>query len=46
MLVPWHDIDPNGEIAGHGPIADLLDDVDATVLKRRDDIKIQANTGF
>ena len=46
VLVPWHDIDPNGEIAGHGPIADLLDDVDATVLKRRDDVKIQANTGF
>lgn len=46
VLVPWHDIDPNAEIAGHGPVAELLDDVDESVLTRRDDITIQANTGF
>ncbi|GAA4890969.1 2-amino-4-hydroxy-6-hydroxymethyldihydropteridine diphosphokinase [Tessaracoccus lubricantis] len=46
VLVPWHDVDPNGEIAGHGPIAELLDDIDASVLTPRRDISIQANTGF
>lgn len=46
VLVPWLDIDPNGEIAGHGPIAELLDDVDASGVVRRTDIVINANTGF
>lgn len=46
VLVPWLDIDPNGEIAGHGPIAELIDDVDASGVIRRDDIVISANTGF
>ncbi len=46
VLVPWLDIDPNGEIAGHGPIADLVDDVDTKGVVRRDDIVINANTGF
>ncbi len=46
VLVPWLDIDPNGEIAGHGPIAELIDEVDATGVLRRDDIVISASTGF
>ena len=46
VLVPWHDIDPKAEIAGHGPIADLLDEVDTSTVVRRDDIVITANTGF
>lgn len=46
VLVPWHDIDPNAEIAGHGKIADLLDEVDTSTVSRRDDIVISANTGF
>ena len=46
VLVPWLDIDPNGEIAGHGPIAELVDDVDTSTVTRRDDIVINANTGF
>ncbi|GGU79329.1 2-amino-4-hydroxy-6-hydroxymethyldihydropteridine diphosphokinase [Streptomyces litmocidini] len=24
VLVPWHDVDPDARIPGHGPIADLL----------------------
>lgn len=46
VLVPWHDIDPDAELEGHGPIADLIEDVDVSGVKRRDDIDIQANTGF
>lgn len=46
VLVPWLDIDPNGEIAGHGPIAELIDDVDVSGILRRDDIVIDASTGF
>ncbi|SHJ16892.1 2-amino-4-hydroxy-6-hydroxymethyldihydropteridinediphosphokinase [Tessaracoccus bendigoensis DSM 12906] len=46
VLVPWLDIDPNGEIAGHGPIAELIDDVDVSGVLRRDDIVIDASTGF
>ena len=46
VLVPWLDVDPNGEIAGHGPIAELIDDVDVSGVLRRDDIVITANTGF
>ncbi|AQP50241.1 2-amino-4-hydroxy-6-hydroxymethyldihydropteridine diphosphokinase [Tessaracoccus flavescens] len=46
VLVPWLDIDPKGEIAGHGPIAELIDDVDVSGVVRRADIVINANTGF
>ena len=46
VLVPWLDIDPNAEIAGHGPIAELIDDLDTSTVKRRDDIVINASTGF
>ena len=46
VLVPWLDIDPDGELEGHGPIAELVEDVDTDGVTRRDDIEIQANTGF
>ncbi len=46
VLVPWLDIDPEGEIAGHGRIADLVEEVDAAGIVRRDDIVIQATTRF
>ena len=46
VLVPWLDIDPKGEIAGHGPIAELIDDVDVSGVVRRAGIVINANTGF
>lgn len=44
VLVPWLDIDPTGEIAGAGPIAELVKHVDRTGVIRRDDIVI-ANPG-
>ena len=44
---PWLDIDPNGDIAGHGPIAELVDEVDTSLVTRRDDIVITfTGTGF
>ena len=47
VLVPWLDIDPNGDIAGHGPIAELVDEVDTSLVARRDDIVITfTGTGF
>ncbi|MCC2594431.1 2-amino-4-hydroxy-6-hydroxymethyldihydropteridine diphosphokinase [Tessaracoccus sp. OS52] len=46
VLVPWLDIDPDGEIAGHGRIAELVEDVDASGVRRRDDIVITAPTRF
>lgn len=47
VLVPWLDIDPNGEIAGQGPIAELIDEIDTSGVQRRDDITIAVGgTGF
>lgn len=46
VLVPWFDVDPDAVLEGHGPIEDLIDDLDVSVVTRRDDIEITANTGF
>jgi len=41
VLVPWRDLDPEAQLPGLGPIADLLDGlaVDAVVL--REDLRLQ-----
>lgn len=46
VLVPWLDIDPDAELAGHGRIADLVEDIDTAGVRRRDDIAIAAPTRF
>lgn len=46
VLVPWLDVDPNAEIAGQGPVAELLDEIDTSTVTRRDDIVINTATGF
>lgn len=46
VLIPWLDVDPDGELEGHGPIADLVEDVDTEGIVRRDDVVISAPTGF
>lgn len=46
VLVPWLDIDPHGEIAGHGRVADLVEDVDTSGVTRRDDIVIATPNSF
>lgn len=46
VLVPWLDVDPEGELEGHGAIADLVEEVDTDGVKLREDIVITAATGF
>nr|WP_300148559.1 2-amino-4-hydroxy-6-hydroxymethyldihydropteridine diphosphokinase [Propionicimonas sp.] len=40
VLVPWHEVEPDAELVGHGRIADLLTDLDASGVRRRDDLRI------
>jgi len=40
VLVPWLEIDAEGEIPGKGFIADLIADVDTTGVTRREDLEI------
>lgn len=40
VLVPWLEIDPEGEIPGQGFIADLIADVDTSGIVKREDIEI------
>jgi 2-amino-4-hydroxy-6-hydroxymethyldihydropteridine diphosphokinase len=41
VLQPWYDVEPDAEIPGAGPIAELLEKTDRSGLKRRDDISLQ-----
>ncbi|WP_293787958.1 2-amino-4-hydroxy-6-hydroxymethyldihydropteridine diphosphokinase [uncultured Aeromicrobium sp.] len=40
VLVPWLEVDPEGEIPGKGFIADLVSDVDTSGVVKREDIEI------
>ena len=40
VLVPWLEIDPEGEIPGRGFVADLIGGVDTTGVARREDLEI------
>lgn len=40
VLVPWIEIDPEGEIPGKGFVADLVGDVDTSGVVRREDLEI------
>lgn len=40
VLVPWHEVDPIGEIPGHGPIVDLLSGLDTSGVRLRDDLHL------
>lgn len=40
VLIPWMEIDVEGEIPGKGFIADLIGDVDTSGVKRREDLEI------
>lgn len=40
VLVPWYDIDPRGEVPGHGSVAELVARVEAKGVRRRDDLVI------
>ncbi|MBM7518118.1 2-amino-4-hydroxy-6-hydroxymethyldihydropteridine diphosphokinase [Nocardioides nitrophenolicus] len=41
VLKPWHDLEADAVLLDHGPIADLLDRVDASGLKLRDDLVLE-----
>lgn len=41
VLIPWHDLEPDAEIPGVGPIAELLAGVGSDGITRRDDIELQ-----
>ena len=36
VLAPWHDVDPDAVLPGHGPVADLLVRVDQGGVRRSD----------
>lgn len=40
VLVPWLDVEPQAVLAGHGPVRDLVADVDSTGVRRRDDLEL------
>ena len=40
VLVPWLEIDPEGEIPGRGFVADLLEGVDTSGVHKREDLEI------
>lgn len=40
VLVPWLEIDPEGEIPGKGFVADLIADVDTSGVVKREDLEI------
>ncbi|MFF7247726.1 2-amino-4-hydroxy-6-hydroxymethyldihydropteridine diphosphokinase [Embleya sp. NPDC008237] len=43
VLAPWHDIDPEAEVPGHGRVADLLAQVGLGGVHRRDDLELTAD---
>jgi 2-amino-4-hydroxy-6-hydroxymethyldihydropteridine diphosphokinase len=43
VLVPWHEIDPTGELPDRGPVADLAVAADASGVVRRTDLIIEGD---
>jgi 2-amino-4-hydroxy-6-hydroxymethyldihydropteridine diphosphokinase len=42
VLAPWHDVDPDAEVPGHGPVADLLGSVGGREgVVRREDLELR-----
>lgn len=41
VLRPWLDVDPGAELPDHGAVADLLDGLDQSGLKLRDDVVLE-----
>jgi 2-amino-4-hydroxy-6-hydroxymethyldihydropteridine diphosphokinase len=41
VLAPWSDVEPDAELLGHGPIADLLEKTGRGGITRRDDIELE-----
>lgn len=41
VLRPWHDVEPDAEFPGRGPIAELLERLDESGLTKRDDLSLE-----
>ncbi|KES06442.1 2-amino-4-hydroxy-6-hydroxymethyldihydropteridine pyrophosphokinase [Streptomyces toyocaensis] len=41
VLAPWHDVDPEAELPGHGPVADLLGAVTRDGVTPRADLELR-----
>ncbi|MFI2380111.1 2-amino-4-hydroxy-6-hydroxymethyldihydropteridine diphosphokinase [Streptomyces sp. NPDC018964] len=41
VLAPWHDVDPEAELPGRGPVADLLDAVTREGVTPRADLELR-----
>ena len=41
VLRPWHDLEPDAVLPDAGPVSDLLDAVDQSGMKRRDDLTLE-----
>lgn len=44
VLVPWLDVDPDAELPGYGPVADLLGEVADQEVHRRDELPLRPPT--
>jgi 2-amino-4-hydroxy-6-hydroxymethyldihydropteridine diphosphokinase len=40
VLVPWHDVEPDGELPGYGTVAELVEKTGRDGVTRRDDIEL------
>lgn len=41
VLVPWHELEPDAELPGHGPIAELLEKTDRGGVVLREDLAFE-----
>ena len=41
VLQPWHDLEPDAELPDAGPVAELLEKVDTTIIALRDDLELE-----
>lgn len=41
VLQPWHDVEPEAQIPGAGPISKLLEETDRSGINRRDDLVLE-----
>ena len=41
VLAPWHDVDPDAQLPGHGPVADLLASVPRDGIAPRADLELR-----
>jgi 2-amino-4-hydroxy-6-hydroxymethyldihydropteridine diphosphokinase len=41
VLQPWHDVEPDAVLPDAGPVKELLDELDASGVVRRDDLTLE-----